>query len=72
MNLFAPPTEHVDAVKAWLASTGIAGGHAVSLSSNRQWLQFDTPVSALENLLQTQYHEYEHSSGSSIAVGCDE
>ncbi|GAB7343209.1 hypothetical protein MBLNU457_1274t1 [Dothideomycetes sp. NU457] len=67
-EIFAPAQSSVDSVKEWLASHDING---VSLSANKQWLQFDTPVEVAEKLLNTKYHFYEHSSGDKN-VACDQ
>lgn len=69
IDLFAPASETVDAVRAWLESAGIKG---VSQSVNKQWLQFDSAVEDLEGLLQTTYHEFVHLDSGDVHVACDE
>lgn len=53
---------------SWLASHGIEATQSV----NKQWIQFDTEVQHLESLLQTKYHEFEHSETGEVHVACDE
>lgn len=59
---FAPTRETVDAVRAWLASSGIAP-ERVRQSQSLGWLTFDATVEEAENLLSTEYHLYRHSTG---------
>lgn len=61
-NKFAPSSESVDTVKAWLAESGIAP-ERVSKSQSLGWLKFDATVAEAENLLKTEYHLYKHSTG---------
>ena len=70
-DLFAPSTESVAAVREWLHDAGIHSD-AVSLSANKQWLQFDASVKEVENLIQTEYHHYEHLATGKSNIGCDE
>ena len=51
---------------AWLKEHGIVP----TLSVNKQWLQFDAPAQTVEDIFKTEYHEFEHSSGSKN-VACD-
>jgi tripeptidyl-peptidase-1 len=53
----------------WLETAGIAD--RVSVSANKQWLQFDATTSEAEELFKTKYHIYEHSNGKTT-IGCDE
>ena len=43
----------------------------MSLSANKQWLQFDAPAAEVENLLKTDYHHYEHLRTGNTNIGCD-
>ncbi|KAL8935586.1 MAG: hypothetical protein Q9216_005353 [Gyalolechia sp. 2 TL-2023] len=61
-NKFAPSSETVDTVKAWLASSGIAP-ERISRSQSLGWLKFDATVAEAESLLKTEYHLYKHSTG---------
>ncbi|KAF2767739.1 putative alkaline serine protease AorO, partial [Teratosphaeria nubilosa] len=71
VEIFAPPPDAVDAVKAWIADAGIAAervGHSV----NKQWIQMDLQAHEAEHLLKTKYHRYEHSKTGKTHVACDE
>ncbi|OQN98397.1 hypothetical protein B0A48_15665 [Cryoendolithus antarcticus] len=69
-DLFAPAQSSVDAVRAWLKSAGIEMD-SVSQSTNKQWLQFDASASKAEELLKTEYHEYEHVATGKTGIACD-
>ena len=71
MDLFAPAQKSVDAVRGWIESSGI-DPQRISLSSNKQWLQFDASAEEAERLLKTQYHHYDHPNSGSTNIGCDE
>jgi tripeptidyl-peptidase-1 len=49
-----------------------AGIDRISVSANKQWLQFDATALEAEQLLKTRYHFYEHTSGNKATIGCDE
>ncbi|KAL8637835.1 MAG: hypothetical protein Q9228_004943 [Teloschistes exilis] len=70
-DLFAPSQDSVDSVRQWLEAAGIAP-HRVSLSTNKQWLQFDAETLEVENLLQAEYHHYEHAQTGRTNIGCDQ
>jgi tripeptidyl-peptidase I len=67
---FAPSTDAVDAVKAWLVSSGITE-ERIQHSAGLNWLEFDATVSEAEDLLNAKYHVYEHVNGQPH-VACDE
>lgn len=67
--MFAPERTSVDAVLAWLQDNGVGG---VSLSVNKQWVQFDATTKSVEKLLGTQYHIFEHELTGSTNIACDE
>ncbi|KAL8671168.1 MAG: hypothetical protein Q9168_004321 [Polycauliona sp. 1 TL-2023] len=69
-NKFAPSEESVDTVKSWLASAGITPDR-ISRSQSLGWLKFDATVAEAENLLQTEYHLYKHTTGKPH-VSCSE
>jgi tripeptidyl-peptidase-1 len=69
-DLFAPSQESIGAVMAWLTSA--LSNRAIALSRSRQWLQLNATIVELENLLHADYHEYEHRSTGTAALGCDE
>jgi tripeptidyl-peptidase-1 len=68
---FAPAKHTVDAVRSWLEASGVAA-HRISQSANKQWLQFDAPVSEVNHLLKTKYHSFEHIASGAKQVACDE
>ncbi|KAK3937828.1 putative Tripeptidyl-peptidase sed1 [Diplogelasinospora grovesii] len=63
IDFFAPPQASVDVVTEWLVGSGFAP-ERISQSVNKQWIQFDATVEEAEDLLFTEYHVWEHSSGS--------
>jgi tripeptidyl-peptidase-1 len=67
--MFAPAKASIDAVIDWLTSEDVNG---ISLSANKQWLQFDAPVEVAEKLFKTDYHVYEHAVSGGKNVACDE
>lgn len=68
-EMFAPSQDSVDAVKAWLVSSGLEDGDVLHYE-NKGWLALDIPASYAENLFKTNYFEYEKSGKHMI--GCDE
>ena len=69
-EIFAPAPETISAVRSWLESAGIAA-ERISVSVNKQWLQFDAEAWEAEQLFGTEYHVFEHESGSTN-IACDE
>ena len=67
---FAPNSESVGSVKAWLESSGIAP-ERISTSQSLGWLQLNATVNEAETLLKTKYNKYTHTSGKSH-VACTE
>ncbi|KAF7935516.1 hypothetical protein BELL_1052g00020 [Botrytis elliptica] len=70
-EMFAPSEETIHTVRNWLVDSGIAASRIVH-SDTKGWYAFDATTSELENLLNTQYYTYEHSSTDEIAAACDE
>lgn len=71
-DLFAPRDEVVDVVKRWVVESGGVAAERVSLSANRQWLQFDARVDEVEQLLQAEYYNYEHVESGVNLTACPE
>jgi tripeptidyl-peptidase I len=69
-DFFAPQQDHVELVHTWLIDYGVNPSR-IGQSANRQWIQFDASIVELEALLQTEYHEHEHSDGR-IAPACEQ
>lgn len=71
IDMFAPAEETVNAITEWLTSAGIAADK-IALSANKQWIQFDAHAEQVEDLLVTDYFEYEHLPSGSVMVAVDE
>ncbi|KAF3319137.1 hypothetical protein TWF173_003588 [Orbilia oligospora] len=71
VEMFAPDLESVRTVIKWLEDSGFHPDR-ISISSNRQWVQFDALVSQVQTLLHTSYHIYEHVGSGRLNVACDE
>ncbi|KAI1488921.1 peptidase S8/S53 domain-containing protein [Biscogniauxia mediterranea] len=71
IDFFAPPPTSVAAIKEWLVKAGIPS-HAISQSTNKQWIQFDAPVSQVEDLLMADYHVWEHRDTGVQNIACEE
>ena len=67
IEAFKPSDETVDSVTKWLTSSGIPT-HSIAQSDNRQWLAFNAPARKMEELLHTEYHEYEDSVSGGISI----
>ncbi|KAF8880770.1 peptidase S8/S53 domain-containing protein [Infundibulicybe gibba] len=61
-NTFAPSTEALAAVRAWLGASGLAPTR-VRVSPTKGWIEVNTTTEEAENLLKAEYHVYEHGSG---------
>ena len=71
IDIFAPAAETVEAVSKWLHSAGIEAAR-ITHSVNKQWLGFDATTAEAEELLQTEYHFYEHARTGENNIACDE
>jgi len=60
---FAPSTESIDTVRAWLIESGVES-QRVKLSPTKGWLEVTSTVEEAENLLQAEYHVYNHETGA--------
>jgi tripeptidyl-peptidase-1 len=70
-DAFAPSKASVEAVREWLVDSGIASERIVH-SDNKAWLAFDAYAEELEELLNAEYHQYEHIESDKVAAACDE
>ncbi|KAF9046284.1 subtilisin-like protein [Panaeolus papilionaceus] len=68
METFAPSAESIDEVMNWLTDSGIAR-ERIRLSGNKSWIHLNATVTEAEELLQTEYHVFSHSSGEET-LGC--
>ena len=71
VELFAPTQERVETVTSWLKSS-LGGNRKITLASNKQWIQLDATIAELQDLLHTDYYEYEHLDSGKSVLGCDE
>ncbi|KAF4633910.1 hypothetical protein G7Y89_g4204 [Cudoniella acicularis] len=63
IDFFAPDQSSTDAVLGWLVSSGISADR-LSVSSNKQWIQFDATAVEVEDLLVAEFYVWEHVSGA--------
>ncbi|KAI0378762.1 tripeptidyl-peptidase 1 precursor [Hypomontagnella monticulosa] len=63
-ELVKPTNETLDLVHEWLEDNGITPS---GYSSAKDWITVSLPVSAIERLLDTEYHVYEHKDGGVVA-----
>lgn len=70
-DLFAPSEESVQSVRDWLESAGVHGDR-ITLSANKQWLQFDADAEEVERLLRTEYYVHTDSVTGKSHVACHE
>ncbi|KAF8817102.1 subtilisin-like protein [Phlegmacium glaucopus] len=68
VDIFAPSNETISAVTNWLIDSGFAPNR-LRLSANKGWLAVEATTSEVENLLNTEYHVYNHASGDQ-QFGC--
>ncbi|KAF7197078.1 Tripeptidyl-peptidase SED1 [Pseudocercospora fuligena] len=71
VSAYAPSDETIDAVKGWLASSGIEH-ERMELSKSRGWLKFMATVDEAERLFQAKYHVYEHQHTGQQHAACEE
>lgn len=67
---FAPSEESVNAVVAWLKSSGISR-ERISSTQSMGWLKFDATVAQAEDLLKTKFFRHEHTTTGKPHIGCD-
>ncbi|CAK1359777.1 unnamed protein product [Cercospora beticola] len=61
----APHEEALSAVEQWLESHGITADN-LHYSPPKDWITIALPVSKVESLLDTEYHEYRHEDGKEV------
>ena len=59
---FAPNDETVATVRSWLVASGI-GDDRIALSRTKGWIQVDVTAEEAEQLMNTEYNLYTHTSG---------
>lgn len=68
-SLFAPADETFKQVHAWLVDMGI-NETDIRQYTHKGWLAVDLPVSTIEGMFLTEYHEHEHEGV--LKIGCDQ
>ncbi|KAI1799946.1 tripeptidyl-peptidase 1 precursor [Daldinia bambusicola] len=63
-ELVKPTDETLNLVHEWLADNGVAPS---GYSSAKDWITVSLPIEAVERLLDTEYHVYEHKDGGLVA-----
>ncbi|KAE9408682.1 subtilisin-like protein [Gymnopus androsaceus JB14] len=67
---FAPSDETIGTVRNWLFGSGISL-EKIRLSASKGWLEVEATVEQAEELMNTEYHIFEHSTGQEH-IACDE
>lgn len=65
-ELIAPTSETHNLVHDWLQENGISIEN-LSYSSAKDWIIVHLPIAMVEDLLDTEYHNYKHKDGSVVA-----
>ena len=63
---FCPSEESIDHVRVWLVSSGIE-----RVTDSRAWLSFETTIARVEELMESEYYEYEDHETGAIRIGCE-
>lgn len=71
VHAFQPSDTTVESVKSWLVDNGISH-ERITHSDNRAWLAFYATPDEAENLLKTEFHEFEDSVTGGVMPSCDE
>ncbi|KAK2463913.1 hypothetical protein APHAL10511_004085 [Amanita phalloides] len=66
-ELVAPHPSSLNAVNDWLATYGL-GDDDISRSPAKDWIKIDIPVSLAEEMLDTEYHVYQHETDGDYLV----
>ncbi|PNP40534.1 hypothetical protein TGAMA5MH_07531 [Trichoderma gamsii] len=70
-EMFSPSRDSVEAIREWLIGSGISEDR-INHSLGYEWIHFDATVQEAEELLQTEYHVFQHGLESRSTVACDE
>jgi len=60
---FAPTKESIQTVQNWLLSSGV-NADRIRLSKSQGWIQFDSTIQEMEDLLDSRYKVYKHNNGA--------
>ncbi|KAK7689950.1 hypothetical protein QCA50_006590 [Cerrena zonata] len=63
VDTFAPSVDTIAAVTDWLIEAGLHRDR-LRLSASKGWIEVNATVAEVEDLLDTEYHVYSHSSGA--------
>lgn len=63
VDFFAPSESTVYSIQTWLNTSGIIEDK-LRISPNKGWIELNVSVATAELLLDTEYHIYEHLSGT--------
>ncbi|EPQ54887.1 subtilisin-like protein [Gloeophyllum trabeum ATCC 11539] len=69
IEMFKPSSETIEAVKNWLIGSGISP-ERIRLSGNKGWIELNATVAEAEDLLDTEYHVYEHEESGLEQISC--
>ncbi len=70
IDAFKPAQDTVDAVRSWLVDAGFSN-RSITHTQNQAWLAFDATVNQMEELLHTEFWEFQDHHTGSIAPACD-
>lgn len=62
VDTFAPSDETITVVTKWLIDSGFAPDR-LRLSANKGWISIEATTFEVEDLLNAEYHVYNHTSG---------
>jgi tripeptidyl-peptidase-1 len=71
IEAFRPSQETEDEVRNWLIDSGIPA-QRITHTNNKAWFAFFATATEAENLLYTEFHEYEDSVTGGIMPACDQ
>ncbi|KAF3768143.1 subtilisin-like protein [Cryphonectria parasitica EP155] len=71
IDLFAPSETSVAAVMDWLTASGISADR-LSLSANKQWIQFDAQTHEVEDILFADFYVFTDVTTGTKTVAVDE
>ncbi|KAL5314459.1 hypothetical protein ACEPPN_017099 [Leptodophora sp. 'Broadleaf-Isolate-01'] len=71
IDAFRPSDETERAVREWLIEGGIPAAR-ISHSENKGWFAFYATAKEAEELLFTEYHEYEDTKSGGVIPSCDQ
>lgn len=63
VDVFAPTDETIATVTAWLTDSGLTSDR-IRLTANKGWIEVNATTAEIEELLNTEYHVYTHSTGA--------